>query len=237
MFDPVAAAMIAADLAVAALLQPERAARLNEFHARDSKYPDFAEVVTQLVERTWQAPPGRAGPARAIARAEQSLVVHRLIELGENDSASPEVRTTASKSLERLANPIVPWPGYPEPGDAHQTAIRQEIERFLRRPEATNQRTRQPPRTGSRFSEDDPLRGFQDRAFHSGGTRMHNSRIQSSAARIPMPKRNRMMFREGRLLESTLRREKEIPSQSGRPLRWESHWTRHSSNVRLNRSL
>ena len=100
--------MIAADITVSGLLQPERAARLNEFHARDPKYPAFAEIVSQLVERTWQAPPDRAGPARAIARAEQNLVVHRLIELGENDTASPAVRATASKALERLSNPDSP---------------------------------------------------------------------------------------------------------------------------------
>jgi hypothetical protein len=141
LFDPIGAAKIAADIAVSGLLEPERAARLNELHGRDPKYPDFAEIVGMLVSATWQAPPGRGGRASAIARAEQTLVVHRLIELGENDTASPEVRAVASNALERLADPIYKWPGNPLPGDIHQTSIRREIDRFLRRPAATNRRT------------------------------------------------------------------------------------------------
>ena len=48
-FDPLAVASIAADLTVSALLQPERAARLVDFHARDPKNPDFTDVVSALV--------------------------------------------------------------------------------------------------------------------------------------------------------------------------------------------
>src|SRR3954462_14684695 len=40
-FDPLNAATIAADLAVSALLEPHRAARLMQFHALDTSYPDF----------------------------------------------------------------------------------------------------------------------------------------------------------------------------------------------------
>ena len=141
LFDPIAAATIAADIAVSGLLQTERAARLNEFHSRDSKYPDFAEIVAKLVEETWRAAPNRDGPARAVARAEQTLVVQRLMELGESDTAGHEVRAVASEAVRRLANPMYPWPGYGGFDDAHRTAIREEIERFLRRPAATDRRT------------------------------------------------------------------------------------------------
>ena len=44
-FDPVAAAVTAADLAVSGLLNPQRAARLIESHARDPKSPGFDDVV------------------------------------------------------------------------------------------------------------------------------------------------------------------------------------------------
>lgn len=141
LFDPIAAATVAADIAVSGLLQPERAARLNAFHARDPKYPDFTEVLAKLVQQVWQAPKGRVGLAVAIARAEQALVVSRLIDLGANENANPEVRAVASKALERLAIPTVLWPGDPNPDDAHQPAIRREIFRFLNRPDATNRRT------------------------------------------------------------------------------------------------
>ncbi len=141
LFDPIAAATVAADIAVSGLLQTERAARLNEFHSRDPKYPDFAEIVAKLVEETWRTAPNRDGRARAIARAEQTLVVQRLMELGESDTAGHEVRAVASEALRRLANPIYPWRGEGISADAHRTAIREEIERFLRRPAATDRRT------------------------------------------------------------------------------------------------
>jgi hypothetical protein len=141
LFDPLAASTIAADLAVSGLLQPTRASRLNEFHAREPRNPNFAEVVASLIEEVWKAAPDRDGRAKAVARAEQTLVVERLIELGENDSASPDVRSVASGALSRLANPIHPWPGNIPEGDPHRAAIRQEIERFLRRPSATDRRT------------------------------------------------------------------------------------------------
>ncbi len=40
-FDPVRAAVVAADLAVSGLLEPSRAARLQQFHAEDAAAPDF----------------------------------------------------------------------------------------------------------------------------------------------------------------------------------------------------
>ena len=65
-FDPVAAAVTAADLAVSGLLNPQRAARLAESHARDPKAPGFGDVVAALVKKTWDAPRARAarGPSR-----------------------------------------------------------------------------------------------------------------------------------------------------------------------------
>ena len=61
-FDPVAAAVTAADLAVSGLLNPQRAARLVESHARDPNAPGFDEVVAALIKKTWDGAPGR-GPS------------------------------------------------------------------------------------------------------------------------------------------------------------------------------
>src|SRR5919197_433456 len=68
-FDPVAAATIAADLAVSALLEPHRAARLNQYHSLDRANPDFAEVAAALVARAWRAPAPRDAYRAAIRRA------------------------------------------------------------------------------------------------------------------------------------------------------------------------
>ena len=56
-FDPVAAAVTAADLVVSGLLNPQRAARLIASHARDPKAPGFDDVVALLVARTLYGDP------------------------------------------------------------------------------------------------------------------------------------------------------------------------------------
>src|ERR671930_2693776 len=68
-FDPVSAANIAADLAVSALLEPHRAARLNQYHSLDRANPDFEEVVNALVARTWRAPAPKDAYQADIRRA------------------------------------------------------------------------------------------------------------------------------------------------------------------------
>ena len=142
-FDPVAAAVTAADLAVSGLLNPQRAARLVESHARDPKAPGFDEVVAALVKKTWDDAPGE-GRAGAVARAVQWLVVTRLIGLAGDESADPRVRAVASHALASLAR------GSREGArsralDPHAWAVAQEIRRFLNRPDATHRRAEPPP--------------------------------------------------------------------------------------------
>src|SRR5262249_58937695 len=100
-----AAAVTAADLAVSGLLNPQRAARLVGFHAREPKVPGFDEVVAALIKKTWNSTP-REGPAGAVARAVQSLVVTRLISLAGDERADPRVRAPAAHALEALARAV-----------------------------------------------------------------------------------------------------------------------------------
>jgi hypothetical protein len=91
-FDPIGAATIAADVTVTALLQPQRAARTIEQHARDQSIPGFGDLVTALVQRTWVAAPPADGYGQAIQEAVQSLVVQRLMDLAADTRAAPQVR-------------------------------------------------------------------------------------------------------------------------------------------------
>ncbi len=148
-FDPVGAATIAADLAVSALLQPERAARLLEYHARASANPGFDEVVTALMKDVWYYPAGAkpADPrASAIIAAVQDLAVTRLMDLTSNADASPPVRAVASGALRDLRDRLKRR-GTPGGGaglgmpPAHLSAALENIERFLARPDAPYKRT------------------------------------------------------------------------------------------------
>ena len=137
-FDPVAAAVTAADLAVSGLLNPQRAARLIASHARDSKAPGFDDVVALLVARTLYGDPVE-GRSEAVARAVQWLVVTRLIGLASDESADPRVRAVASHALWSLADRIE------KGGEPFLWAVAQEVRRFLNRPDATHRRAEPPP--------------------------------------------------------------------------------------------
>ncbi|HWW74687.1 MAG TPA: zinc-dependent metalloprotease, partial [Pyrinomonadaceae bacterium] len=144
-FDPVAAATVAADLAVSALLEPHRAARLIQFHALDSSNPDFTDVTAALVARTWRAPAPRDPYQAAVRRGVQSLVVTRLMDLAADAEASPQVRAVATAALRGLFVGETARTTNEAATDAHLQAAHDDIERFLARPAEPRKRT--PPLT------------------------------------------------------------------------------------------
>ena len=159
-FDAIGAASIAADLAIAGLLHPERAARLIDFHSRDPLNPHFREVVDALMSRTWKSLQPGDRRALAISQAVQSLTVTRLIELAANRDASTQVRGVAAWTLRELSASLKA----PLPADAttavHYQATRDQIERFLGRPEETDRRTEPLPRLQDPRSERKPYQGL-----------------------------------------------------------------------------
>lgn len=139
-FDPIGAATIAADLAVSGLLEPHRAARLIEFHSRNNMYPDFKEVAEALIGATWKAVASKSPYQAEIARALQSLTVTKLIDLAADASAGPQVRAVATATLRELSG----WLKLPASAGinaAHRSATREDIERFLARPDTTRKQT------------------------------------------------------------------------------------------------
>jgi hypothetical protein len=144
-FDPLNVATVAADLAVSALVEPHRAARLVDYHARDSANPDFKEVLAALMRRTWYEPAPRDAQQAAIQRSVQSLTVTRLMDTAANDAASPLVRADATQSLRELAGRLKAPGQFASADNAHRRATLDDIERFLARPDAPWKRTAPPP--------------------------------------------------------------------------------------------
>ena len=140
-FDPIAAATIAADLAISGLLQPERAARLIQFHSMNKQNPDFKEVIDKIVNQIWKQPTPKDEYAAAVMRAVQTLLVTRLMETAADEDASPLVRTTANESLRELDN----WLKLPSAEQALHRTVREEIERFFNRPHETYKRPKPLP--------------------------------------------------------------------------------------------
>ena len=139
-FDPIASATIAADLAITGLLQHQRAARLVEFHARDRANPDFKDVVDALINRTWKTAANRDAYQAAVSRAVQSLAVTRLMDLAANADAAPQVRATATEALRELGE-YLKTPSPDAATTAHRRSARDDIERFLARPDQPRKQT------------------------------------------------------------------------------------------------
>ncbi len=100
-FDPVGAAESAADITIDLLLNPERAARLVQYHAEDASAPSLEEVIDKLIAATWKAPdaPGLSGE---VQRAIDMVALYRLMTLAANESAPGEVRAIALSKLTAL---------------------------------------------------------------------------------------------------------------------------------------
>jgi hypothetical protein len=140
-FDPLAAATIAADLTLGALLDPNRAARMIDFHAQNAANPDFKEALDAIIAATWKTPASQNAYHRAVRRSVQSLTAQRLMDLAGNENASPLVRAEATGALRSLSAALKAVAG----SDAHRRATQDDIERFLNRPEAVRPQARQLP--------------------------------------------------------------------------------------------
>lgn len=140
MFDPIGAAEIAADVTLSGLLQPERAARLVEFHARDAANPGLEEVIAEIMAATWKKPFATDGYHAAIERAVRSVVVAKLMELAGDASARHEVRAIATDALRDLLTELRSV----TPGKAEGPHVRMtidDISRFLERPDSPRKQT------------------------------------------------------------------------------------------------
>jgi hypothetical protein len=133
-FDALGAAASAADLTLRALLDPDRAARLVDFHRRDPTLPDFSEVLDGIVDRTF-AETAELEPRQAeIARVVQRVAVDRLIELSGDEKAAPWVRSRVDSALSDLLQRIDKLVPLDPAERAHDSALTAEIGRHLARP-------------------------------------------------------------------------------------------------------
>lgn len=136
MFDRITPALVLADLTMAQLLDPTRAARLVEQHALDATTPDLVDVLETLIDATFPRPP--ADPYEAeVARAVQHVVVGRMVRLA---SAAPmaQVRAVAAYWLGELDQRLAATPASATrdgvAGVAHADALRRSIARLFDHP-------------------------------------------------------------------------------------------------------
>lgn len=100
-FDALAPAEAVADHVSGFLLNPERAARLVQFHALDQRNPGLAEVIDKIFSATWKAP-AAAGYPGEIQHTVNLVVLSDLMSLASSERAPNQARAIASWKLEQL---------------------------------------------------------------------------------------------------------------------------------------
>ncbi len=161
-FDALAPAEAAAQHTLQFLFNPERAARLEEFHARKSENPGLQEVLDAILAATWKTPHGE-GPVGQIANVVDMVALYDLMLLAANDHASDEVRAIAKLELHELHGWLnAPVAGRPAITDqAHISFASWQIEQFEKDPKRIELTAPADPPDGPPIGTDDDGDGWE----------------------------------------------------------------------------
>ena len=99
-FDPIAGAQAAADLTIGLILNPQRAARLMEYHARDAANPGLEEVIESLMAATTRGA-GKSGLQREVSEVVRLVALQKLIGLAVDANSSVAVRSVATAEIQK----------------------------------------------------------------------------------------------------------------------------------------
>jgi len=130
-FDPLSAAGSAAALTFSLIFQPQRMARLVEFHARDEAYPGLPEIVEQTLEATWYAPAEGTPYLQEVRHAAERALLDRLLAEAGSAQNTPQVRAILNAETTNLAE----WLSELESPTAHQRLALEDIGRWQARAE------------------------------------------------------------------------------------------------------
>ncbi len=160
-FDALAPAEAAAQHALQFLFNPERAARLVEFHALNAENPALQEVLETILAATWKTPHGE-GSSGQIANVVDMVALYDLMALAANDHASDEVRAIARLELDELHGWLnAPLAGrQPISDQAHVSFASWQIEQFEKDPKRMELMAPAEPPDGPPIGTDDDWDGW-----------------------------------------------------------------------------
>lgn len=134
-FDFLGATQTAANFALSGLLQPQRAARLAEQHARNPAQPGLRKVIDDITKRLFDAPRQEAPRRSAIRRATQSAFIARLLALATNQRAADQTIAVVDDALADLRQRLDSLQLNTDlDARAHTLRLIAEITRHLERP-------------------------------------------------------------------------------------------------------
>ena len=133
-FDSLGAAATAADVVLAAVLQPERLGRVADFHRRDARQPPLEEVLGEITGAAFAAKPPAEARLAEIARVVQRVAADRLVALAAGNDTPYPVKVRVEAELRdlsrRLAQPVAD-----RAEAAHRKLLARDLDRYLERRE------------------------------------------------------------------------------------------------------
>lgn len=122
------------------LLNPQRMARLIEFHSRGSEYPGLEEVADRLMEVSWKSPGSGNTYLAEVQKTAQRVVLDSLIARAGSGDNIPQVRAILTEKILELGD----WLESVGSPNAHQKLALEDIRRWQNRPEGTTPPTKAP---------------------------------------------------------------------------------------------
>ena len=139
-FDPFGPVEAASGITVGLILNPARASRLVEYHARNSQNPGLDEVIDKLLGVTWlsKAKTGLSTYLAEVQRVTDKVALTALLGLAVSDETSPQARAIAQLKIEELKMACLNMSGQgSDPSEkAHLRYGMQQIELFEKDPKA-----------------------------------------------------------------------------------------------------
>ena len=160
-FDALAPAEAAAKHTLQFLFNPERGARLVEFHARNAENPGLEQVLDSILAATWKQQHG-SGYQAEIAREVDRVALYDLMALSANERASDQVRAIAALKLEELRTWLTATQSSArdEEERAHLFLAASQIVQFQKDPKQINIAPPAEPPDGPPLSMDDDGDGW-----------------------------------------------------------------------------
>jgi hypothetical protein len=155
-FDALAPAEAAAQHTLQFLFNPERGARLVEFHSRNPENPGLEEVLDAILAATWKEQ-RISGYKAEIARTIDRAVLYDLMALSANERVSDQVRAIAALKLEELRAWLTTAQSSvkDEEERAHFFLAASQIEQFQKDPKIDNLAPPSAPPDGPPIGTDD----------------------------------------------------------------------------------
>lgn len=100
-FDSLAPAEAAAEIISSLLFEPNRDQRMVEYHARDTSFPGFGELVDDVINATWKKTP-ESGYDGEIQQSVNEVVLDQMIALAADAQVASQTRAIALLKLDEL---------------------------------------------------------------------------------------------------------------------------------------